>query len=188
MTTQSVHADGSRQEKYEERTLDNSFPSLKKYLFAGANILDVAREMVGVTKPEGLVVAADVDWGGMIFYPPCPALDEYLSRAREVQTDSNRNTHQDYQCGRKLYSYLRRAGLKDIQVEEAMHNIITSENGKAKELCELAKWYIKQDPVSDRILDESQKPSVARDLDNWGRHSDAFCMQYILLQVAGKVP
>lgn len=268
MGTRNVHADQSRQERYEERTLDNSFPSLKKYLVSGADILDVGcgpgtitvgvagvvkpgtvtgvdiedsllrkardlatrsaignvnfekcdahklafpdntfdlsftrnslewfldpvdvvKEMVRVTKPGGLVVASDVDWGGIIYYPPCPAFDDFLSRAAEVQTDSNRNTHMDYQCGRKLYSYLRQAGLKDIQVEEAMHNIITSENGKAEELCEMVKGYLKQDPVADMILDESQKQSVVRDLNNWGNHPDAFCMQFMQLQVAGKVP
>jgi len=57
------------------------------------------REMRRVTKPGGLVAARDGDFGGMIWYPELPVLDEWLpfykkvARANGGEPDGGRHLH-----------------------------------------------------------------------------------------------
>ena len=43
MSKQDIHADQSRQERYQSRTLEARFPTIMPYLSVGAKVLDDSR-------------------------------------------------------------------------------------------------------------------------------------------------
>jgi ubiquinone/menaquinone biosynthesis C-methylase UbiE len=71
----------------------------------------VVREMLRVAKPGGYVVAFEADFAYEIAYPPEPAL-AIINRLWQV--------FQDPSAGRKLVSYFRAAGARDIQAGAAI--------------------------------------------------------------------
>jgi SAM-dependent methyltransferase len=68
------------------------------------------REMRRVTKPGGLVAARDGDFGGMIWYPRPPVLDEWLASYKKVA----RGNGGEPDGGRHLHVWAREAGFTDI--------------------------------------------------------------------------
>lgn len=69
------------------------------------------REMRRVCRPGGLVAARDADFGGMIWYPGDPELDEW----RDVYTRVARALGNEPDAGRCLLAWARAAGFSDIQ-------------------------------------------------------------------------
>jgi len=67
-------------------------------------------EMRRVTKPGGLVAARDGDFGGMIWYPRPPALDEWLAFYQKVA----RGNGGEPDGGRHLHVWARKAGFTDV--------------------------------------------------------------------------
>ena len=68
------------------------------------------REMGRVTRPGGLVAARDGDFGGMIWYPELPIMDEWLTLYQRVM----RGNGGEPDGGRHLHIWAREAGLTDI--------------------------------------------------------------------------
>jgi SAM-dependent methyltransferase len=68
------------------------------------------REMRRVAKPGGLVAARDADFGGMIWYPQVPGLDEW----RPFYIKVARGNGGEPCGGRLLHVWARAAGLTDI--------------------------------------------------------------------------
>lgn len=72
----------------------------------------VIREMLRVVKPGGFVVAFEADFEYEIAYPPCPA----FASINKIW----KGLFQQPAAGRKLVSYFRAAGARDIQAGAAM--------------------------------------------------------------------
>ena len=68
------------------------------------------REMGRVTRPGGLVAARDGDFGGMIWYPELPIMDEWLTLYQRVM----RGNGGEPNGGRHLHVWAREAGLADV--------------------------------------------------------------------------
>jgi ubiquinone/menaquinone biosynthesis C-methylase UbiE len=68
------------------------------------------REMARVCRPGGVVAARDADYGGMLWYPADPELDEWLALYRRVA----RANGGEPDAGRRLHAWARRAGLTDV--------------------------------------------------------------------------
>ncbi|HVD15590.1 MAG TPA: methyltransferase domain-containing protein [Actinomycetota bacterium] len=68
------------------------------------------REMGRVTRPGGVVAARDSDYLAMTWYPSVPALDEWRSLYRRLA----RANGGEPDAGRRLYSWARQAGFRDI--------------------------------------------------------------------------
>lgn len=69
-------------------------------------------EMIRITRPGGTVAVADIDGHGLAFWPRPAVVEEglpLLMRALE-------STGFDFYVGRKLFTWFRQAGLKDVQV------------------------------------------------------------------------
>lgn len=69
-------------------------------------------EMFRVLKPGGHIGVCSPDWGGFILSPPSDALTGAVDAYTSVQTKNGGDVH----AGRKLGSYLKIAGFKDIQM------------------------------------------------------------------------
>jgi SAM-dependent methyltransferase len=67
-------------------------------------------EMRRVTKPGGLIAARDADYGGMIWYPAIPVLDDWLALYHKVA----RGNGGEPDAGRRLHAWARQAGLTDV--------------------------------------------------------------------------
>ena len=68
------------------------------------------REMRRVTKPGGLIAARDVDYGGMVWYPDSPVLDEW----QQLYLAVARGNGGDPRAGRRLHVWAREAGCTDV--------------------------------------------------------------------------
>lgn len=67
-------------------------------------------EMRRVTKPGGLIAVRDADYGGMIWYPAIPVLDDWLALYHKVA----RGNGGEPDAGRRLHAWARQAGLTDV--------------------------------------------------------------------------
>jgi ubiquinone/menaquinone biosynthesis C-methylase UbiE len=68
------------------------------------------REMRRVCKPGGTVAVRDVDFGGMVWHPHVPALEEW----RELYGRVARANGGEPNAGRRLHTWARRAGLSNV--------------------------------------------------------------------------
>jgi ubiquinone/menaquinone biosynthesis C-methylase UbiE len=70
------------------------------------------KEMRRVTKPGGLVAVRDGDYGGMLWYPASPVLDQW----REVYENVARANGGEPDAGRQLHVWVREAGFTDVTI------------------------------------------------------------------------
>ena len=68
------------------------------------------RELARVVRPGGVIAARDVDYGGAIWYPELPGLDEWKAAYDVV----HRSGGGEPNAGRRLKAWAREAGLTDI--------------------------------------------------------------------------
>ncbi|MBP2705095.1 methyltransferase domain-containing protein [Microbispora sp. RL4-1S] len=69
------------------------------------------REMRRVTKPGGIVAARDADFGGMVWYPDVPGMDDWLDLYRRVARANGGAPD----AGRRLHAWAREAGFTDVR-------------------------------------------------------------------------
>lgn len=72
--------------------------------------VDALREFGRVAGPDGLVAVRDVDYEGTIWYPLLPALAEWL----DLYVRVHRSSSGEPAAGRRLKSWARAAGLRDV--------------------------------------------------------------------------
>ncbi|KRV49000.1 ubiquinone biosynthesis methyltransferase UbiE [Wenjunlia vitaminophila] len=68
------------------------------------------REMRRVCRPGGVVAVRDADFGGMLWYPNVPAMDDW----RELYSRVARGSGGEPDAGRRLHDWARQAGFTDI--------------------------------------------------------------------------
>jgi SAM-dependent methyltransferase len=81
------------------------------------------KEMRRVTKPGGLVAVRDADYGGMLWYPRSPVLDEW----REVYETVARANGGEPDAARHLHVWAREAGFTDVTVSSSNWTYATKE-------------------------------------------------------------
>jgi SAM-dependent methyltransferase len=81
------------------------------------------REMRRVCRPGGVVAARDADYAGMMWYPPSPGLDEWLSLYRAMA----RANGGEPDAGRRMPHWARQAGFTDVTVTASVWCYATPE-------------------------------------------------------------
>lgn len=82
------------------------------------------REMRRVTKPGGIVAVRDADYGGMLWYPDSPALEEW----RELYETVARGNGGEPDAARRLHAWAREAGLTQVTVTTSTWTYATAED------------------------------------------------------------
>lgn len=75
-----------------------------------ADPVQALREMARVTRPGGLVAARDADYGGFLWYPEIPGLNDWL-RLYSIAARANGG---EPNAGRRLLSWARQAGFTEV--------------------------------------------------------------------------
>ncbi|MCI9856847.1 methyltransferase domain-containing protein [Microbacterium proteolyticum] len=78
--------------------------------------VDALREFRRVAGPDGLVAVRDVDYGGVIWHPLIPALDEWL----EIYHGVHRGSSGEPDAGRRLKAWAREAGFTRIEASASV--------------------------------------------------------------------
>ena len=77
-----------------------------------ADPVKALKEMRRVTKPGGIVAVRDADYGGMLWYPRFPPMDEW----RELYENVARANGGEPDAARHLHVWAREAGFTDVTV------------------------------------------------------------------------
>jgi len=88
-----------------------------------ADPVQALREMRRVCVPNGVVAARDGDYAGFIWFPQLPALDRWL----DLYQRAARANGGEPDAGRRLLSWARAAGFKDITATGSMWCYATAE-------------------------------------------------------------
>jgi ubiquinone/menaquinone biosynthesis C-methylase UbiE len=78
---------------------------------------EVLAEMVSLSRPGGVVVAAEVDWVSWLCYPPHPAWTRIMEAMQAVSLQQG----QDCFIGRRLVKLMRAAGVVDVKQEVSVN-------------------------------------------------------------------
>lgn len=76
------------------------------------------KEMRRVTRPGGIVAARDVDYGGIIWFPPIFGLDDW----RDVYKRVHRGNGGEPDAGRRLKTWALQAGFENVATSASMWN------------------------------------------------------------------
>ncbi|MEJ3404028.1 methyltransferase domain-containing protein [Rathayibacter sp. YIM 133350] len=80
--------------------------------------VEALREALRVLKPGGVLAVRDVDYGGVLWYPALPGLQEWLDRYHEVA----RFDGGEPDAGRMLKSWVRAAGFERVECTASIWN------------------------------------------------------------------
>ncbi|MBD2759510.1 class I SAM-dependent methyltransferase [Yimella sp. cx-573] len=81
------------------------------------------REMRRVTRPGGIVAARDADYSAFAWWPQVPELDEWM----QLYQDAARANQGEPDAGRRLLSWARAAGFKEVTVSASVWCYATPE-------------------------------------------------------------
>jgi len=124
---------------------------------------DVVAEMVGLTRPGGVVALHEADWTPHVCDPPLPAWD----RLFEILVTYSTMNGIDLFVGRKVPRMLREAGLVDIRVNALIH-VYPPGHGRRTIFLEFVE------NLRDRLLDQKliENGELTELLGHLRRHLD----------------
>lgn len=142
---------------------------------------NVLARMVRAAKPGGTIVVEDVEFSGLVCYPPCPAFDFYVEQYKQV---GQRNGG-DPMIGPRLLGLLRAAGLSNVQLNVV---VPTFTEGEEKTMAPLTLEHIREALVEAGLATNAQIDRMVAELNDFV--SDPHTIQSIprIFQVWGRRP
>ena len=148
------------------------------------------REMRRVTRPGGLVAVRDADYGGMLWYPRLPGLDEWGHLYQAVA----RSNGGEPDGGRHLHAWARRAGLTDITMSTSTWTFATPRDREwwgglwAERTLKSGTAAV---AIANGLATRADLERIAEEWRSWAAHQDGwFCMVNgeVLARVSGRAP
>jgi ubiquinone/menaquinone biosynthesis C-methylase UbiE len=128
-------------------------------------------EMRRVLRPDGVVGIRDCDWGGRIYAPSTPLLDQWWAHTVKIREHNGGNPF----LGRHLRRLLREAGFERVIAAAS-----TWTAGTREEIALCATFLKAQlggfasTAVSEGLIDRAGIERVAAEIDTWAKSDDAF--------------
>ena len=135
--------------------------------------LSVLAEMRRVLRPGGLVAIRCIDLGGTIITPD----DGRLAAGHELWRRYRQHCGGDAFMGRQLRSLLREAGFVKTEGTASSETWATPERARSISSVmtdEFTGPRIAQAAIENGWADQAELEGIARALDSWGAHPDAF--------------
>ncbi|MDE3091135.1 MAG: methyltransferase domain-containing protein [Chloroflexota bacterium] len=141
---------------------------------------ELLREMLGLTRPGGVVAIQEPDATSWNCYPPHPAW-ERLKRA--VLTAFERGGG-DFNAGQRTFGMLRRAGLDDIQIRAAI--IALQDKHPYKRLPIQFATSLRKRILDAGILGESELDNALAECEQIAGDPEAIVLSFVVTQVWGR--
>ncbi len=126
-----------------------------------------------VLKPGGIVALRSPDWGGFLVAPEPPDVQRAIAYYQQIQTFNGGDVH----AGRKLKSYLRRCGFRDIRAS-ASYECYDPLDRIAEYLAQRIEQSLQTEHAAERAgASEADIHRMADALREWSRHPDGFFAQ-----------
>jgi ubiquinone/menaquinone biosynthesis C-methylase UbiE len=125
-------------------------------------------ELKRVLKPGGFAGLRSPDWGGFLIHPSTEPLDQAIAFYKDLQTANGG----DVTAGRKLGSWLRQAGFRNVTMSAAYEIY--------REPTQIAEYLARQiEPARDARPEagSEHRMSMAAELRRWSSNPDAFFAQ-----------
>lgn len=139
-----------------------------------------------VTKRGGWVFAQLGDYGNIIFYPPCPALDQYLAALARFRDVGDSEAHIDSHQARRAIELLSQAGLTELQIEGWVENIYRGKEGFEETYTGWRDFWLSMDNLvatlnrklmAVGLFDEKMLLAAQGEIDHWHNHPYALYTQ-----------
>lgn len=139
-----------------------------------------------VTKRGGWVFAQLGDYGNIIFYPSCPALDQYLAALAAFRDLGDSEAHINSHQARQAIELLSQAGLSEIQIEGWVENSYRSKQGFEETYSQWREIWLSMDNLAATLnrklmaaglLDEKTLLNAQSEIDHWHSHPYALYTQ-----------
>jgi len=131
------------------------------------------REMHRVVRPDGIVAIRDADYGGMIWSPSNPRLNEWM----DMYQNMTRKNNVEANAGRFLFSWASQIDFSSISVSSSTWTFATPET---------REWWgglwaerIQKSTFSEQVLslglaDQQKLDELSQAFRHWARQSDGF--------------
>jgi len=143
---------------------------------------DLLREMLALTRPDGVVAIQEPDISSWNCYPVRPAFRRLVSAIQDAFAEGGG----DFNAGRRSYNLLRKAGLESVQVRAAAVACGVGHPFRGSVL-QMAHWLRKRILEGD-ILTQPELDEAVGEVERIVDDPDTLVISYITTQAWGRKP
>ncbi|MSP12992.1 MAG: methyltransferase domain-containing protein [Chloroflexi bacterium] len=153
------------------------------------------QEQRRVTREGGWVLVMMADYGNILFYPACPALEKHLAMLSHLNDPSDQEVFHDTSQGRRAVELMSQAGFKEIKIEPYGNANYRGTDGFDGIYAGWMKFYLNLEGpfaalnrklIALGLLDAQTLLTAQREIEAWHAHPHALYLQMPLL-AAGRV-
>jgi SAM-dependent methyltransferase len=154
------------------------------------------QEQKRVTKRGGMVIAGIGDWGTVLIYPPCPALQTIFSAMAHLNDPTDPDTFVNYYLGREAVKLFSSAGLDQIRIHAEVTPMECVYPGSAhfEDRLQYLKLIANTNPdnpikalhrklMSLGHVDQATYQAAQQEIEQWYTHPHAFQMEARMIAV-----
>jgi SAM-dependent methyltransferase len=156
------------------------------------------KEQKRVTRKGGRVAASIGDYGTIVIYPPCPALEEVIAALTYLNDPSDEGAFVNFNLGRQALALFSQAGFEETRLEGYVAHAEQAYAGSAYFQDSYQLFGLMSDPgrpgarrlsklIDLGVLDKATVLTAQEEVEAWYRHPHAFQMSATVF-AAGRVP
>ena len=157
------------------------------------------QEQKRVTRPGGIVIAGISDWGGMLLYPPSPAMETVVKAFVHLNDPADPGVFLNPNLGRSSLALFSNAGFNTVRIEGQVSTMDCAYQGSPffedryhylKLICnsnsDLRMEMLHKKLIGLGHLDEATLQAAQAEIEVWHNHPHAFQLETRLI-VVGEV-